>query len=137
MKSTLTFLILFLFISCRKNNDKEAFLDNVVGKWTLVEIFGNDYYGGPAYWKKTNGITKIELTMDRKYYRKQSNDSNYIFMGTYRQLSDSTIQIIWANPINPNSPNFTIKYTFSEGGYMTWGDYGFEHIIKEKFKQDK
>lgn len=111
-------------------------LVNFVGKWTLVETFGNDYYGGPAYWKKTNNLTKIELTMDGKYLRKQANDSNYTLIGTYRQLSDSTIQIKWANPVNPNAPDFTIKYTFSTGGNMIWGDYGFENIIKEKFKQD-
>lgn len=123
--------------SCNKNVDNSATPTVFAGKWTLVEIFGNDYWGGPAYWKTVTANTKIEFTPDGKYFKKHSTDSTYTFIGTFRVLSDSTIQITQANPVNPSYPSYTLDYTFSARGYMTWGIFGTEALIKEKYQLDK
>jgi len=130
-----TFLIILIDCSCSKNVDNRV--TTFVGKWTLTEVYGNDYWGGPAYWKNVDDNTKIEFTTDGKYFKKYVADSTYTFIGTYQILSDSTIQFKQANPVNPSYPDYVLNYTLSKGSYMTWGIFGYEGIIKEKYKLDK
>jgi hypothetical protein len=122
--------------SCNKTVDNAAIPKGFNGKWTLVEIYGNDHWGGPAHWKTVTADTKIEFTSDGKYFKKYSTDSSYTFIGTFQVLSDSTIKITQANPVNPSYPSYTLNYTFSAGGYMTWGVFGTEALIEEKYHFD-
>ena len=123
--------------SCTKNVDNLTTPTNFIGKWTLTEILGNDYWGGAAYWHNVNVNIKIEFTTDGKYLKKYSSDSTFTIIGTFRKLSDSTIEITQENPANPSYPSYVLNYTFSSGGYMTWGDFGYEGIIKEKYNLNK
>lgn len=133
----LSILTITLVSSCGKNADNGETPTDFPGKWTLIEIYGNDHWGGPAYWKNANGDTKIEFTADGKYFRKYPTDSNYTFIGTFQKLSDSTIRITQANPVNPSHPSYTLNYSFSHGGYMIWGIFGSEALIEEKYKIDR
>jgi hypothetical protein len=117
--------------SCSKKTDTPT---GFVGKWTLAEVCANDYWGGPIYWQQAKGDVRIEFTNDGKYYRKYAEDSIYTLIGTYQKLSDSTIQITWAQPPNPGAPGYILNYTFSKGRYMTWGLLAYEGITEEKFR---
>ncbi len=123
--------------SCNKAVDNSTTPTGFAGKWTLVEIYGNDYWGGPAHWKTVSTGTKIQFTSDGRYFKKYSTDSSYTFIGTFKVLSDSTIKITQANPVNPSYPSYTLNYTFSAGEYMTWGVFGTEALIEEKYLYDK
>ena len=122
------------FIACKKNDNTSPAPSDFVGTWTISQVFGNDYWGGAAYWKNADGKTKIKFTTDGKYFKEYSTDSTYTFIGTFQKLSDSTIQITQTNPVNPSYPSYILNYSFSIGGYMTWGNFGTEAIIKEKYK---
>ena len=135
------FIIVFLSIltiafvsSCNKTLDNSITPTNFTGKWSLTEIFGNDSWGAPFYWKKVNSGTKIEFTKEGKYLRKDFSDGTYIFIGTFQMLSDSTIKI---NPVSPSYPGYVLNYSFSKDGYMTWETGRTESIIIEKFKLDR
>ncbi|HEY8894874.1 MAG TPA: hypothetical protein VIM79_08655 [Niastella sp.] len=119
--------------SCSRNTDTPG---GFVGKWTLAEVYANDYWGGPLYWREAKGDVRIQFTNDGKYYRKYAKDSFYTLIGNYQKLSDSTIKITWAQPPNPDAPSYILNYTFSKGRYMTWGWFGFEGIAEEKFRLD-
>jgi len=127
--------VIFMASACSKNNVKGKPF-SFTGKWSLVEIFANDYWGGPAYWQVSKSLKKMVFTADNKYFIKLPTDSDYIFIGTYKKLSDNKIQITQANPINPASPVYVLYYTFSKGGYMTWGNFATEGVIKEKYELD-
>ena len=123
--------------SCNKTLDNSITPTNFTGKWSLTEIFGNDYWGGPFSWKKVNGVTEIEFTKDGKYFRKDFWDDTYIFIGTFQMLSDSTIKITPDKAMSPSYPSYIRNYSFSKDGDMTWETGRTESIIKEKFKLDR
>lgn len=124
-------IITMMFIgSCSKKNDTPA---SFAGTWQLTDVYANDYWGGPIYWQKEKNDIKIKFTTDGKYYRKYAEDSTYTLIGAYQKLSDSTIQITWAQPPNPGTPSYILNYTFSKGRYMTWGLLAYEGVTEEKF----
>src|SRR3954468_4476964 len=135
MKTYLILVTLFLtiFISCSKNT-LNITPSGFKGTWTLYQIYGNDYWGGRAYWKNVDPGTKIKFTADHKYYRRDFSDSAYILIGTYTQLQNGNIQITQNNPPNPSYPTYILDYVFEPKGFMTWGNFGTEGLIKEKFK---
>lgn len=116
------------FISCSKKDTKP---DNFIGKWSLSEIYGNDYYGRPAYWKPANKSTRLQFTTDNKYYRKDPSDADLVLIGTYTLMDDNKIQV---TPIDTGSSAYYLSYSFQEGGYMTWGNFNTEDRVNEKFK---
>ncbi|MBY0481274.1 MAG: hypothetical protein K2Q21_07960 [Chitinophagaceae bacterium] len=119
-------------ISCTK--DIEVAPTEFTGTWTINQVYGNDYWGGPAYWKNADSNTKLKFTTDGKYFRKYPTDSAYTLIGSYLVLSNSKIKISQINPPVPSYPTYTLDYSFDIGGFMTWGVFGTEGIIKEKFK---
>ena len=124
--------IIILGNSCSKKTDDAP--TDFVGKWTLAEVNGNDYWGGPLYWREAKGDIRVEFTADGKYYRKYAEDNNYTLIGTYQKLTDSTMQITWSQPPNSSASSYIINYTFSKGRYMTWGPLAYEGIVEEKFR---
>lgn len=130
-------LIMLMAVSCKKNPAEKPAPTGFTGKWTLVEIYGNDMWGGPAYWKPATNARQIEFTADGKYLTKISPATSYTLAGTWLKLSDSTIQITHATPPNPSYPAYTLNYTFSSGGYMTWGTFNTESRVKEKYRLDE
>lgn len=104
------------------------------GNWTLHQTYGNDYWGGPFYWKAGNPNTKIKFTTEGKYFRKDSTETEFTLIGSFLILPGSKIQITYANPPNPSYPTKTLDYYFEAGGFMTWEYLATEGIIKEKFK---
>jgi hypothetical protein len=131
--SILTF---FTTTSCKKDIKGAPAPTAFTGKWSLVQLYGNDYWGGTSYWKTATATTKIEFTTDSRYFRKYPGESNYTLVGTFQVLTDSTIQIIQSNPPSPSYPSYILYYSFSEGGHMTWGNFGTEGVIKEKYRLD-
>ena len=127
-------LLIGMIASCSKDNEPAPAPTNLVGTWNLTEVYGNDYWGGPLYWRSTSAETKIRFTADKKYYRKYSFDTVYTFIGTYVRLSDSTLEIIPANPPNPSPPTtYVLTYLFEKGGVINLGNYAFEGVVREKF----
>ena len=120
--------------SCSKEKGQPGF----AGIWQLTDVYANDYWGGPIYWQKAKGDVKIQFTTDGKYYRKYAENSTFTLIGTYQILSDSTIQITWAQPPNPDAPSYILDYTtdynFSKGRSFTWGLLAYEGITQEKFR---
>jgi hypothetical protein len=134
---TITFIFISITIimsgnSCSKKTDDTP--TNFVGNWTLAEVYGNDYWGGPLYWSEAKADTRIVFTSDGKYYRKYAKDNDYTLIGTYKKLTDSTIQITWLQPPNPSAPSYILNYNFSKGRYMTWGPLAYEGVVEEKFR---
>jgi hypothetical protein len=132
-------VMMLCLAACSKKQETVIILPkpaDIVGKWTLYQIFGNDHWGGAAYWKTANPATKFELTADVKYFRKNATQTTYTLIGTYTKLPNNKIQITWANPIQPAYPTYTLDYDFETGGFMTWGTFDTEGMIKEKFKID-
>lgn len=107
---------------------------DLVGKWNLTHIYGNDYWGGPFYWRTTSADTKIEFTADKKYYWKYSFDTTYTYIGTYVRLSDSTVEIMPVNPPNPSVTSYVLTYFFEKGGLINIGDFATEGVIRERFQ---
>jgi hypothetical protein len=130
-------LTIFTTNSCKKDIKGATAPTAFTGKWSLVQILVNDYWGGPAYWKTANTNTKIQFTPDGKYFKKYPYDTTYALIGSFQVLSDSTIQITASNPPSPSYPSFILYYNFSEGGHMTWGNFGTGALIKEKYRLDE
>ena len=97
--------------SCKKDIRSTGAPTAFTGKWSLVQIYGNDYWGGPAYWKTATATMKIEFTTGGKYLKKYAGDTTYTLIGNYQVLSDSTIQIIQSNPPNTTYPDYILYYT--------------------------
>ena len=136
IKFILSVLIFTIFVACNKNNITSPAPTDFVGTWTISKIYGNDVWGGAYYWKDADGKTKIEFTTDGKYFRKYSTDSSYTLIGAYQKPTDSTIVI---TPVSINGASvypYTLFYNFESGGYMTWGNFSTEVVVKEKYKKD-
>lgn len=126
-----------LIASCSKENEPAIQLPaptDIVGKWNLTQVYGNDYWGGPLSWRTTSADTKIEFTADKKYYWKYSFDTAYTYIGTYTRLSDSTLQITPIKPINPDVTAYVLTYFFEKGGLINLGDFATEGVIRERFQ---
>ena len=121
--------------ACSKDNDLPAPAPtSVVGQWNLTEVYGNDFWGAPLYWRSTSADTRVWFTADKKYYRKYSFDSAYSFIGTYEKLSDSTLQITWSNPPNPAAPSYVLSFIFEKGGTLNIGKNAYEGVVRERFR---
>ncbi|HWK03583.1 MAG TPA: hypothetical protein VNS58_08120 [Puia sp.] len=128
-------ILVILISSCSKDNDPPAPAPtDLVGQWNLTEVYGKDFRGAPLYWRSTSADTKINFTADKKYYRKYSFDTAYTFIGTYEKLSDSTVKITVANPPNPTSPSYILRFFFEKGELLNIGHDGFEGVTRERFK---
>ncbi len=123
-------------ISCTKSDSVPSTPTSFIGTWTISKTYGNDVWGAPYYWKDADGKTKIKFTTDGKYFRKYSSDNIYTLIGGFQVKSDSTITII-PDSINGNvNYPYTLYYKFEIGGFMTWGNFATEGIVKEKFIKD-
>lgn len=128
--------IFLMLVSCSKNHTDDIPTD-FIGTWTQTQVYGNDYWGGAAYWKNANGNTKIKFTSNGKYYVKYFSDTIYTYIGGFTKLPNNRIEIIQANPPNPSYPSYSLDYNFENNDFMIWGNFGTEGIIKEKYKLDK
>ena len=126
-------ILALLIASCSKDNDLPA-PTSLVGKWNLTETYGNDFWGAPLYWRSTSSDTKIIFTADHKYYRKNSFDTAYTYIGPYENLNDSTIRITWAHPPVPSASSYTLNYIFEKGGLLNIGNYAYEGLVRERYK---
>jgi hypothetical protein len=128
-------VVLFtVFASCSKQSERDF-----VGEWKLSQVYANDSWGAPFYWKNVhpNVDKRIKFTSGHQYFRKEANQANYTLVGTYKKLPGNKIEITFANPPNPSTPSYTLDYELTDSGYMTWGILATEGIIKEKFKESK
>jgi hypothetical protein len=134
MKSKLisfAFLFVAALISCKKPVGETIHTPD--GKWELVSMYKNDYYGGPFYWTNNsvaNGAA-IEFTTDGKYYRRENNQSNFRFVGTYSLVGSNEIRIV---PFDEPGQSVNIEYSFDEEGKLVLSTGQTEGVIKEKFK---
>ena len=128
-------LLIGMIASCSKDIEKAPAPTSMVGTWNITEVYGNDYWGGPLYWRATSADTRIRFTADQKYYRKYSFDTAFTYIGTYTRLSDSTLEIAPANPPNPYPPtSYVLTYLFEKGGFINLGNYAFEGVVRERFQ---
>ena len=128
-------LLIGMIASCSKDNEPSPAPTNLVGTWNITEVYGNDYWGGPLYWRSTSADTRIRFTADKKYYRKNSFDTVFTYIGTYTRLSDSTLEIAPINPPNPSPPtSYVLTYLFEKGGTINLGNYAFEGVVRERFQ---
>ncbi len=115
--------------SCTKDSVSAPI--DFTGTWTLHQTYGNDYWGGPFYWKAGDPNTKIKFTADGKYFRRDATELDFTLIGTYLLLPGSKIQITFTNPLNPSYLPKTLDNGFEMGGFMTWEYLATEGIIKE------
>lgn len=101
------------------------------GIWTIEQTLANDFWGGPFYWRTVDWKKQIKFTSNH-YYEKTSGDFELI--GTYRVISDNTIEITWDSPILPQYPTFQLTYEFDNTGRLTLHKNQTEGIVAEKYK---
>jgi hypothetical protein len=126
-RSLATILLILIISSCSKDPTPTS----LVGKWVQTKVYGNDYWGGPAYWKPGNLNIKVKFTSDNKYYRKEETDPDFVLNGTYTLIGNDAIEI--TSSID-TSNTYTLNYHFESGGYMVWGFFSTEDLQQEKFR---
>jgi hypothetical protein len=75
--SCFSILTVFTTNSCKQDRNNPPTPMAFTGKWSLVQIYGNDHWGVPAYWKAATANTKIQFTPGGKYYRKYPNNTTH------------------------------------------------------------
>ena len=128
------FLILMLSSCSKKELDMPS---RFLGKWTQTEIYGNDFWGGPSYWKSANTDIKVKFTSEARYYEKTFGSSSFMLIGTYKVLSDNKVEITLVDQTSLSHPKYTLNFNFEEDGQLTLGDFATEGVIKKKFKREK
>lgn len=130
-------LAFILFVSsCSKKSFIVANHADIVGKWTLYQVYANDFWGGPLHWKSATGNSKIMFTAEKDYYFKQQTDVDFVLYGKYELLSDSTIRFIPVKKTNFINP-YVLRYSFKEGGLLNLGYSQNEGVVEEKYKYDQ
>jgi len=102
------------------------------GLWTVEQVYSNDHWGGPLYWRNTDWGKQIKFTADNKYYQLTSNDFELI--GTYKIVSEKLIEITWDKPLVPQYPTYQISYGFDNSGHLTISTGTYEGVVLEKYK---
>ena len=100
--------------------------------WTVEQVYSNDFWGGPLYWKNTDWEKQIKFTADSKYYQQTNNDLE--LTGTYKVVSEKLLEITWDKPLVPLSPTFQISYEFDDSGHLTISTGTTEGVVLEKYK---
>ena len=100
--------------------------------WTVEQVYSNDHWGGPLYWRNTDWGKQIKFTADNKYYQLTSNDFELI--GTYKIVSEKLIEITWDKPLVPQYPTYQISYGFDNSGHLTISTGTYEGVVLEKYK---
>ncbi|MBO9639990.1 MAG: hypothetical protein J7576_17605 [Siphonobacter aquaeclarae] len=136
MKKWYLLCLIAIGFACSKNKEIIPKPTSLVGKWKLSDIYGNEYWGGPLHWKKPTASIEIEFKANGEYYRSPTDGSVPELKGTYRVLSDSTLEITQKVPVNPDYPSYRLDYRFEDGGYLTWGIFGYEGVVEERFRKE-
>jgi hypothetical protein len=122
--------------SCSKKIENTSAPTNITGKWSVVQVNANDHWGGALYWQNVKVATKVWFSEDGKYWRKSAPDSSYTLIGTYTSVSDSTIEITEAAPVNPSAPSYTLQYFIDPEGFLILQFNQFEGIAAEKLTHE-
>lgn len=129
-------ILLILFASCSKDIMPVVNHADIVGKWTLNQVYANDFWGGPLHWKPATSNSKIRFTEQKYYYFKQQTDTDFVLFGKYELLSDSTIRFIPIKKTNFIEP-YVLRYSFENGGFLNLGYNQFEGVVEEKYKYEQ
>jgi len=122
-------LVITGLLACSKHKAEKT---SIIGKWVCTDFLGNDYWGGPGYWKKPkdNGL-QLDFTTDGKFSRKYHD--NVIYAGDFTVLSDTSVQLTVTNI--PQIGNVTsISYYRLTGGQLTWYTGMTEGSMIEKYE---
>ncbi|MDO6388763.1 hypothetical protein Q4E40_01405 [Pontibacter sp. BT731] len=131
-------IIALTIASCSNNKDETPAPTDILGKWTLNQVYANDHWGGPLYWQPAKSGIEIEFTSDKKFFKKYPSDGFYSLQGSFVKLNDSTLQITRLNPADPSFPTYELSYSFETGGVLILGNrHMHEGVVKEKFKIQK
>lgn len=101
------------------------------GTWTIEQVYANDHWGAPLYWRDTGWGKQIKFTAD-KYYEKI--DADFELIGTYRILPDGIVEFTYDTPLYPEYPTFEMHYEF-DGHRLTLFKNQFEGIVGEKYRR--
>lgn len=138
MRKRYTLLLSFIaltIVACSNNKDEAPAPTDIVGKWTLNQVYANDHWGGPLFWQPAKFDIEIEFTSDKKFFKKHPSDGFYSLQGSFVKLNDSTLQITRLNPADPFFPTYEISYSFEAGGFLILeNSHVHEGVVKEKFK---
>src|SRR5688572_17426158 len=106
--NVILFSLLLILTSCEKGDNLNALeISKFKGSWTIEQVYANDHWGGPLYWRSIDGEKQIKFTSD-KYYEKIMGD--YELIGTYKILSNHQIEITW----NSEYPAYQLDYSFEK-----------------------
>jgi hypothetical protein len=101
------------------------------GIWKIEQVYANDHWGGPLYWRTTDWEKQIKFTSN-SYYEKITGDFELI--GTYRIISDGQIEITWDKPIVTEYPKYRLDYSFDTDGRLTLFKNQYEGVVGEKYE---
>ena len=102
------------------------------GTWAIVQVYANDYWGGPLSWKNANSNKQIKFTPDLKYFIKTTND--FALIGTYKVISEKQIEITTDKPTVPQYPTYLLNYEFDPAGRLTLTTGTTEGVVLEKYE---
>jgi hypothetical protein len=105
---------------------------DVKGVWTVEQVYSNDYWGGPLYWRNTDWGKQIKFTPDLKYYQRTNGDFELI--GSYKIVSEKNLEITWDKPLDPQHPTYQINYEFDNSDHLTISTGTYEGVVLEKYK---
>lgn len=131
--SVYLFVIVILSFSCEDNDVPTPISKNLVGTWTLVEIYANDYWGGRTNWKRPDYSKQVRFTSDKIFYSKTTGD--FLRIGTFEIISDDMLEITRDNPTNPQHPTFHKPYKIGSDGRLILSTGYTSGVISEKYKR--
>jgi len=129
MKNCFYTLLLIAFIaSCTETADKERNINGLAGTWRLRQVYLNDHWGGPLYWKDTAG-SDMKLTKDQYFI--QNDDKTFELAGTYIVNND----VIQITPLKTAADTSKIIYTYLfDDNRLIFQKNQLEGIVAYKFQ---
>jgi hypothetical protein len=118
--------------SCGNQDLQNPAYKNIIGTWTIYQVYANDHWGGALTWRAANFNKQIKFSSDLKYYSK--TDKDFELIGTFKMDSDSQIEITVEKPLFPEYPTYVMQIQFDEAGRLIIPTGTFEGIVLEKYK---
>lgn len=126
------FCLIMFVVSCGNQDIQNPIDKNIMGTWTIYQVYANDHWGGALSWKDADFNKQIKFTPDLKYYSK--TDKDFELIGTFKKNSDTQIEITLAKPLLPEYPTYLLEIQFDEAGRLIIPTGTFEGIVLEKYK---
>jgi hypothetical protein len=126
------FCLIMFAASCGNQDIQNPVDKNIMGTWTIYQVYANDHWGGALAWKDADFNKQLKFSADLKYYSK--TDKDFELIGTYKKISEFQIEITLDKPLFPEYPTYLMEIQFDEAGRLTIPTGTFEGIVLEKYK---